>query len=499
MKKIFVSAFLCASLFFSAQSKNTLLDQGFWKSKPNLEAVKAEVTKGNNPTELNLSRMDPIVMAINNDAPLEIIQYLVEQPDNNINKETHEGRTYLHWASMKGNPKLLNYLISKGADVNMLEEHDLTALNIVASSPNSTIETFQVFEKNGVDLKKKFKDGSTVLLLALPTDKDYTLTEYFISKGLSIKDTDNNGNTAVDYAAKGGNIPAMKKLLAQNVKFTDNTLLFAAEGTRRTSNNLETFKYIVEDLKIKPTITNANGDNVLHLIVKKPNQIENVNYFLEKDVDVNKTNNEGNTVFMNAASTQNLDVLQAILPKVKDINATNLKGESALSLAVKNGSSEVVNFLIEKGANTKIEDKAGNNLAYYWVQSYKAPRGGFAGNNNQKDDMSTKLAILQAKGINFAQPQKDGNTLYHTTIAKADINLLKKLEPLKIDINAKNGEGMTVLQKAALISKNDEILRYLISLGAQKDIKTEFGETAYDLARENEYLTKNNINLDFLK
>jgi uncharacterized protein len=42
-------------------------------------------------------------------------------------------------------------------------------------------------------------------------------------------------------------------------------------------------------------------------------------------------------------------------------------------------------------------------------------------------------------------------------------------------------------------------MNYLISIGAKKDIKTEFDETAYALAKENETLTKNNISVEFLK
>jgi ribosomal protein L11 methylase PrmA len=50
-----------------------------------------------------------------------------------------------------------------------------------------------------------------------------------------------------------------------------------------------------------------------------------------------------------------------------------------------------------------------------------------------------------------------------------------------------------------MISKDDTILKYLISIGAKKEITTDFDESAYALAKENESLTKNNVSLEFLK
>ena len=84
-------------------------------------------------------------------------------------------------------------------------------------------------------------------------------------------------------------------------------------------------------------------------------------------------------------------------------------------------------------------------------------------------------------------------------MAKNDLELVKSVERFKVDVNAKNKEGFTALHKAAMNAQGDAILKYLLSVGAKKETATEFKETAYNLASENEYLKKNNIAIDFLK
>ena len=106
---------------------------------------------------------------------------------------------------------------------------------------------------------------------------------------------------------------------------------------------------------------------------------------------------------------------------------------------------------------------------------------------------------LEKSGVDFKELQKDGNSILHLAVSKNDLKLLQKLEKYEIDVNAVNEEIMTPLHKAALIAKDDKILKYLVEKGADVTIKTEFNETAYDLASENEVLQKNAINIDFLK
>ena len=493
MKRLLFINFLLASMAASAQDNNLLLDRKFWSANPDITAVKNAVSQGNSPSALNPMAMDAVVMAINNGASAETIKFLLEQQGNDVNKLTHDSRTYIFWAANKGNIDIVNYLLKKGANVNVQDSHDMTPIGFAAAIGQPNTEVYDALIKAGANVKQKNADGASLLLLAIGNDTNFKLTEYFIAKGLSLKDADKNGNTAFNYAARSGNIPVMKALLQKGVKYTDNALLMAAQGSRRGGNTLDVFEYLLS-LNIKPTVTGAKGENVLHSIVLRPDQKEIIDFFLAKGVDVNQQDEEGNTVFINAAAGKTTEVLEQLLPEVKNINQLNKKNASALTMAVKSGSTATVNLLLQHGADVNVTDAEGNNLAYYLVQSYGTARGGV-----KSDDFESKAKALADKGLNLAAPQKNGNTLYHIAVVKNDITLLKKITALQADVNAKNKEGLSPLHKAALVAKNDEILKYLLSVGAKKDATTEFEETAFDLAKENESLSQNHVSIDFLK
>lgn len=507
MKKYLIICLVFVGFVAKAQ-QNTLLDQSFWQNAPDVAAVKAEIAKGNNPSQSNAMSMDAVVMAINAQAPTETIKFLLDQPGNDPNKLTHDARTYMHWAANRGNADVMEYLITKGAKTNVEDSHGTTPLTFAASSGQQNTKVYDVLIAHGANLKKDVnQDGANVLLLAIGNDKDLKLTNYFVSKGLDIKSTDAIGNNAFSYAAKSGNIDLMKTLVEKGVPVNANAMLMAAQGGggRRGPGGaggggigLPVYQYL-ESVGVKATTTGKTGENVLHYIVRKPNQGEIITYFLNKGVDVNQADEEGNTVFINAAtSNRDTAIMAMLLPRVKNINQANQKGLTALTVAVKGNSPQVVSFLISKGADVKVLDKKGNNLGYYLAESFGA--GGERQFNGPKpEDFDAKMKMLQDKGLNIAAPQQDGNTLYHLAVAKNNLALVKRIQPLGIDVNAKNKEGITALHKAAMISKDDTMMKYLLSIGASKELATNFKETAFDLASENESLSKNNISVTFLK
>lgn len=490
MKKIILAILTIASLSAQAQ-KNTFFDQAFWKGNTDLASIKAEIAKGSNPSELNASSFDAVVYAINSNAPQESILFLLAQPGNDVNKITHDSRTYLIWAAQRGNVPVMEYLLKNGSKVDIQDSHGYTALTFAAAAGQQNTKVYDLLIQKGADIKKDLNhDGANALLIAIANDKDFALTDYFVSKGLDLNSKDATGNTAFNYAAKSGNIELMNKLIQKGVKYNDNAMIMAAQGGRGTSNSLEVFKYL-EGLKIKPTAIGTNGENALYYIARKPKQEEIINYFISKGVDINLADKEGNSAFMVAAgSNRDLPTLELLSKSVKNINQVNVKGVSALALAVRGNSADVVKFLLDKGADINIVDKSGDNISAYLLQAYN-PRG--------MEDFEAKFKLLTDKGFDVKAVQPNGNSLYHLAVAKNDLALLKRIEPLNVDVNLKNKEGYTALHKAAMTAKDTALMKYLISIGAKKDITTDFKETPFDLATENEFLSKNKIAIDFLK
>lgn len=469
---------------------NIFLDRDFWGSNPTIETIDLKIKEGNNIAEANSGNFDGVTLAILQNAPNKTIFYSISKEGNDVNKLTHDGRSYLFWAANKGNVEMMQYLIDKGAKVNMTDDKGSTPLNFAAGSGQKNTEVYDLLIKHGANLQKDLTpSGANALLLAAPYDSDFSLINHFTSKGLDLNSVDTAGHGIFNYVAKTGNIDLMKQLQIKGVKGTDKAFIFASQGARGVTNGIDVYTYL-ESLGLNPKVVSNEGETSLHIIARRNNDMKVINYFLQKGLDVNQPDTHGNTPFLNASQSNNLEVVTLLSKQLQNINHVNKKGVSALALALANNTAEVVAFLLNNKSDVNLSDTEGNNLAAYIMQSYSSKK---------EDAVKEKLRLLENKGFKFGKPQTNGNTLYHLATDKNDVIAVKFVHHYHADVNAKNSEGLTALHKAAMKAQNIDILKYLISIGANKEATTEFDETAYDLASENELLLQQKVSIEFLK
>lgn len=485
MKRIFLSISLLVFGYAAAQ-QNIFFDRDFWKTKPTVDVIKQKISEGNDPTALNGAAFDATSLAIMNGAPYETITYLLSLEGNEVNKRTHDKRTYIFWAGMPANIQITKYLLEKGADVNVKDTRMATALLFSASRGNTNTEYYDLLLKNGANIKEVNAQGADALLISVANFKDIKEADYFIKKGLSFKSADNEGNNAIHYASRNGNSAIISQLISKKIKASslnnkkENAMFAAAEGSRGKQNTLDFFKYL-EGLKISPNQKNIDGNTPLINASKGNKETAVISYFIEKGNDVNQADKKGNTPLSYASFRNSAEVVSLLLSKKANVNIKNNEGQSPVNEAVRGNSAKVVSLLIENGADIHVKDNEGNSLAYYLVNSY---------NPRDAKNFDEKWEVLAKNGLKFNQIQSNSNSLYHLAVENGNIDLLKKVASVGIDINTKNSDGLTPLHKAVMSAKNMEIIEFLLKNGANKSIKTDFGETVFELASENELLRK---------
>lgn len=491
-----VATVLLSSVSFTfSQKKNDLLDRNFWKDKPSLDVVKKKIAEGHDPVAFDANQFDATTLAITSKSPTNVILHLMNIKGNDPNKITHDGRTYMFWASLHGDMQVMEHLVKNGANLKHIDEKGSSIMIFAASNGQKDTKIYDYLIKNGTDIKaEKSKGGANVLLLLSPFFNSLEETKYFTGKGLELTSTDEKGYNIFAYASKQGNTVFLDQLIKAGIdpkaiaKDGGNAFIFATQGSRYHSNDLSFYQYL-ENLGINPNVSTNTGTNPLHNLARTKDGAV-VDYFISKGVDVNQPNEDGNTPLMLAAGFQrDLDIFTKFFDKGSKWNHKNKEGQTALTFAIMRNSTKVCLLLIGAGASGNITDKEGNNLSYYLIRYY-----------NNKEDYDEKLKMLFTFGFSHNQLQGNGNTLYHVAVRFKNTDVIKAISSDKsIDINALNKDGLSPLHLAASSDEDGSLLKLLIGLGADKTAETEFGESAYDLAAENELLKANNVDLSFLK
>jgi len=339
---------------------------------------------------------------------------------------------------------------------------------------DATVTIFHDSIKNKAGLDTP-NTGVKATLLAAATklktgeEKDTTAAE---ARVLAL--TDDAGNTPLIMACEFGPLEVVKFLVDEkkaDVKIanglTGDTPLFVASE----KGLLEVVKFLVTDKKADVNAAKAVSlVTPLHLSLKNPDP-KVFEFFLANGANSAAKNSDGWIPLHTACSENRLDAVKTLVAKDKGlVNVLNNDKETPLFQACQSGSKDIVQLLIDNGANVK--QKSFNQSTPLHkaclVGAYDVAEALLKGGA----DVNVVMDLL--------------GTPLHRAIEKGHDNIVKLLLEHGADLTLKNAKGQTPIALPPLKGKADVIKKLLekaLTDKLEKNCKRSWQASRSPLAR----------------
>ncbi|APR98290.1 ankyrin repeat domain-containing protein [Wolbachia endosymbiont of Folsomia candida] len=273
-----------------------------------------------------------------------------------INVKNGDGATPLLIASRFGSPLIIESFLKNGADAHAKDKHDNTALHYAANHEHTddeekcnqlfdesnkyrpeydnevednakiiqsliqsiTEKIIQSLIKEGVNVDDEIKKdvindvindkneyGHTPLFFAVEHGK-YSNIKLFLENGADVNIADENGFTVFHFAIRQKELHALKTLLPKII----------AEDKYGSSQELIN----VEEAKKLLSVTDNEGNTLLHHAIKWGCRKEILDLLVEYGVNINQKNNHGIAPIHIAAKYGNLSQIKFFIEKKADLN-----------------------------------------------------------------------------------------------------------------------------------------------------------------------------------
>ena len=455
---------------------------------------------------------------------LDVVQVLIDAGAY-IETKSQWGRTPLHVASALGELDIVKMLVEAGASVRATDNLDDTCL-IVASTSEHTETVRYLAGLEEVDVN--YNNGRRSALLTALRRQRTDVVKVLVDAGADIEVEDERGYSLLEKASMCGDLLRVKMLveagavadagclkLAVIKKHTETVRYLAAlpqvdvnemrdgcsvvfHAISFWGSDPDFMQVLIDagaDIEVKDEMgrsplhyasgvrelgivkllikagakvcaTDNTGGTCLHIVSAK-GRTETVRYLVGlKDVDVNIADDKGYTALHSAVDKGHVDVVQVLIDAGADIDAKNNMGRSPLFWAWKRGKLDIVKVLVKAGADVCVTDNKGDTCL-----SLTAANG--------RTETVRYLVGLPEVDVNIAD-EKDFTAL-HSAVDEGHVDVVQVLIAAGADIEAKDEMGRTPLHVASE-NGNMAIVKMLVKAGADVRVAQNEGDTYIDIA-----------------
>lgn len=337
----------------------------------------------------------------------------------NVDAQNTHGNTPLHCAAETGHTEIVAFLIKKDADVNAKNSDNETPLHRAAGCGHDKMVLMLI--ENGAQIDPLSSSNVTPLHYAVEKCSS-RVVEILLRKGADYNAADSySGGTPLYYAAEAGHIYNVKILFA-NTSFWKKidvnavakgnigghfTPLHAAVGNQELCYD-QVVTFLLEkgaDTLMLDFYKRTPLSLALEVACRKEKKKDDkqllnvINMLLDKQIDVTRENNGGNTVLELAVDFGNPDIVSALIAKGALMD-TGILLRAAKYGCFRGGLSDVMEVLIANGASLFCTDDRGRTALHLAAQT---------GNTDA-------VRLLLAKGLRSQETDKDGKTAVHYAI-----------------------------------------------------------------------------------
>ena len=292
---------------------------------------------------------------------IEIVRYLVSLPDVDVNQETVdvESCTALHRAVIHVETDVVQVLIDAGADIDTQNNEGRSPL--LSACAEGTFDTVKMLVRAGAKVRATDDEGVTCLHYAARRGHTEAVRYLVCLPEVDVNHRDADNNTALHFAVVNANTYAVQVLIDAGADInTQNNGGRSPLHSACASRALDVVEMLVEagaGVRAK----SDDGDTCL-ILAAYFGHTETVRYLVGlPEVELNYRDTENNyTALQHAVEEGYTDVVQVLIDAGADVDTRGNLGRSPLLYVCASGELDVVKMLVRAGAGVRATDDEGD-------------------------------------------------------------------------------------------------------------------------------------------